>query len=70
MTLIVGKDPAGYFFKGQAWAGGGIGFCDPEDWNSPEDVLDDDWCIACVAVFDLTYKAEDWDVDYDVDCSL
>ncbi len=70
LSLIGGKDPSGPFFKGTAWVGGGIGFCDPEDWNSAADVLDDDWCIACVAEFFLIYKNEDWDADYDIDCSL
>ena len=70
LTLIGGKDPSGYFFKGGAWVGGGIGFCEPEDWHSPEDVLDDGWCASCVAIFDLVYKNDDWNADYNVECSL
>lgn len=70
LSLIGGKDAGKMFFKGNAWVGGGIGFCEPEDWNSPQDVLDDGWCASCVATIDLIYKNDDWDADYDVDCSL
>lgn len=70
LTLIGGRDSSGMIFNGNAWVGGGIGFCDPEDWHSPADVLDDDWCASCVAVIDLIYKNKRWDADYDVDCSL
>jgi hypothetical protein len=40
-------------FKGNFWVAGGIGFCDEEDWDTPSDVLDDDFCGACVLGFKL-----------------
>ncbi|MBN2329501.1 MAG: hypothetical protein JXR73_20335, partial [Candidatus Omnitrophica bacterium] len=70
LMLIGGKDAGEYFFRGNAWVGGGIGLCDPSDWKEPQDVLDDDWCFSCVAYFDLVYKNDDWEVDYDADCKF
>ncbi|MEW6238718.1 MAG: hypothetical protein AB1656_25310 [Candidatus Omnitrophota bacterium] len=68
LTLIGGKDGSQYYFNGSAWVAGGVGSCEPEDWDSPGDVLDDSWCLACVASFDITYKNGEWSADYDVDC--
>ena len=34
--------------SGFMWVAGGIGACDEEDWDTPDDVLDDDWCASCV----------------------
>ncbi|MBI1389757.1 MAG: hypothetical protein GC154_15065 [bacterium] len=68
LTLTGGKEGDAYYFKGDAWVAGGVGDCEPEDWDSPSDVLDDKWCYACVADINLTYKNDDWSVDYDVDC--
>ena len=67
LTLIGGKDSTGYFFNGNAWVAGGIGFCSPGSWDTPEEALDDSWCLVCVAMIDVTYK-NGWSVDYDVEC--
>ena len=61
--------------SGKFWAGGGIGFCDPEDWNSPADVLDDDFCTACAAWGRITgtYPPSDLDLKFSgpsVECAL
>mgnify|MGYP001194192343 CR=1 FL=1 len=67
LTLLGGYDGSDFVFRGDAWIAGGIGFCEEEDWNTPADVLDDGWCMACVASFDLMYK-NDWRTNYDVEC--
>lgn len=69
LTLIGGKDSGSYFYNGNAWVAGGIGFCDPEDWHTVRDVWDDDWCYTCVVYVDLTFRpAKNWKVGYDIDC--
>jgi hypothetical protein len=75
MTLIGGEVNDAYRIGGHFWVAGGTGFCDPDDWNSPADVLDDDFCAACV--FDCkaygTWPPEDMEIKLigpDVDCAL
>lgn len=69
MEIGAGKSGGEYFFSGNAWVAGGIGWCDPEDWHKPSDVWKDSWCYTCVAYLDMLYKSSGgWDVDYDVDC--
>lgn len=66
LDLLGGYDN-GLVFWGKAWIAGGIGFCEEEDWETPGDVLDDGFCLACVASFDLLYK-NGWSSNYAVDC--
>ncbi len=69
ITLIGGKEGSAYYFYGEAWVAGGTGFCEPEDWDTLSDALNDKWCLACGASLSLTYKQEEWDVDYDAKCN-
>ncbi len=69
ITLIGGKEGSDYFFYGEAWVAGGTGFCEPEEWDTLSDALNDKWCLACGASLSLTYKQEEWDVDYDAKCN-
>ncbi|MCB2155320.1 hypothetical protein KQI84_10565 [bacterium] len=71
MTLIGGKEDGGYFLKGIAWLGGGLGFCEPEAWFEPKDVLNDKWCASCVMYADVLYRTLNfWSFNLDADCSL
>jgi hypothetical protein len=75
LTLLGGEVNDIYKIKGKIWVGGGIGFCDPEDWDTPADVLDDDFCAACVISGRARgrYPPSDLDLKFsgpDVDCSL
>ena len=67
-TLIGGREGTAYFFAGSAWVAGGIGDCEPEEWDTLDDALSDSWCASCGASIDLTYVNEDWEVDYDARC--
>ena len=68
LEIIGGRSGDVYYFNGNAWVAGGIGFCSPAEWNKISDVWEDDWCYTCVAYIDLTYKNDDWEVDYSADC--
>lgn len=61
-------------WRGDLWAGAGVGFCDEEDWHTPEDVLDDNFCSACVAEVALFGTCNpELEVDWsgpDVSCAL
>ena len=48
LTLMGSEIGDKFKMSGFMWVGGGIGFCDEEDWDTPEDVLDDGWCASCV----------------------
>jgi len=52
--------------EGSFWVAGGIGFCDEEDWDSPGDAFDDDWCFACVVKTKVTghYPPKDLDLSW------
>ena len=69
VTLIGGREGSAYYFYGQAWVAGGIGDCEPEDWDTLDDALSDKWCLSCGASIDLTYIQEEWKVDYDARCN-
>ncbi len=61
-------------WRGDLWVGAGVGFCDEEDWHTPEDVLDDNFCSACVGEVSLfgTCNPEleiDWSGP-DISCAL
>lgn len=69
MRLIGGKDQAGWFFSGNAWIAGGIGFCDEEDWDSLSEAFDDDWCFVCGCNAKISYRVGSaWDVSYKIGC--
>ncbi len=48
VTLLGGKTGDVWQLAGHGFMAGGIGWCEPDDWNSRRDVLRDDWCLACV----------------------
>lgn len=56
VTLMGLKSGSEYKFSGNGWIAGGLGFCEPEDWNSIADVRDDDWCLTGDAKFGATYS--------------
>jgi hypothetical protein len=75
MTLMGGEVNDAYRIGGHFWVAGGTGFCSPGDWDTPGDVLDDDFCAACV--FDCkafgTWPPEDIEIKLigpEVDCAL
>lgn len=65
-------DQSTYSFDGQLWVAGGIGFCEPNEWDAWENRWwDDNWCYTCGALVDVNYnddKANDWSWDYDAEC--
>ena len=61
ITLMGLKSGDDYKFQGNGWIAGGIGFCEPGDWNSIADVRDDDWCLTGDASFGATYSTIDED---------
>lgn len=67
LELNAGKNNGTYYFDGRAWAAGGIGWCEPSQWTTPQKALKDSWCFACVAIFDLFFD-EGWSADYETDC--
>ena len=75
LTLMAGAVNDKFKLQGNLWLAGGIGFCDPEDWHRPADVLDDDFCAACVLSGKMTgsYPPKSLNLKFsgpDVDCSL
>lgn len=75
LTLEMYRKPVGGScgepsMRGQFWAAGGIGFCDPGSWKSWESRWwGDSWCWTAGAVIDAEYdgNANDWDWSYDAD---
>ena len=73
LTLLGDVRNDAFRFEGLLWVAGGIGFCDEEDWDSPADVLDDDFCAACVLSGKARGKYPPGKISFsgpDVDCSL
>lgn len=48
LTLLGGLTGDVWHLAGNGFIAGGVGSCEPEDWDSRRDVLNDDWCLACV----------------------
>jgi len=41
------------------WVAGGIGFCEPNEWDAWENHWwDDNWCYTCGALVDVNYNAD------------
>ena len=74
VTLMAGSVGDRFKMTGAMWVAGGIGACDEEDWDTPADVMDDDFCAACVlsgSVTGITPPKFKLSMDGpDVDCSL
>jgi len=64
--------PDTYTFRGQLWVAGGVGFCEPNEWDAWDNRWwDDNWCWTCGALVDVNYnddKVNDWSWDYDAEC--
>ena len=56
-----------YKIGGNFWLGGGIGSCEPDDWETPADVMNDDWCAACVGYVGMTGESPPEDIEFKVD---
>jgi plastocyanin len=77
LTLqIYRKSPGGQCaadpsLRGQFWAAGGLGFCDPEDWDTWEHRWwGDSWCWTAGAIVEANYndnKPNGWWWHYDAD---
>lgn len=76
LTLLLAHpgNPSGqgsFKFSGEFWVAGGIGWCEPEKWNSWEKRWwGDSWCWTCGAMISLDYndtKADGWSWNYDAD---
>ena len=48
ITILGGEVGDKFKMQGTMWVAGGIGFCDADSWDTPADVLDDDFCLSCV----------------------
>ena len=75
MTLLMAEVNDIFNVEGSFWVAGGIGFCDEEDWDTPADVLDDNFCAACVLGFKVLghYPPSDLDLSFNgpsVSCAL
>ena len=75
LTLLGGKVNDLFKISGNMWVAGGIGFCDEEDWDTPADVFDDDFCAACVVSGKATghFPPKDLNLQFsgpDFECSL
>jgi len=65
-------DPTTYSFLGQLWVAGGVGFCEPNEWDAWDNRWwNDNWCYTCGALVDVNYnndKVNDWSWEYDAEC--
>jgi hypothetical protein len=57
---------------GEAWAGAGCGFCEPENWHTKNDVLNDKWCLKCIIdlyfLIPLKGSTSKADLDFNAAC--
>jgi hypothetical protein len=75
LTILGGEVNDIFKITADFWIGGGLGWCEPDNWNFPEDVLNDDWCASCVGFIGMTgtYPPDDFDLQVegpDFDCAL
>ncbi len=67
------QDRDGLSYRGEFWVAGGVGWCEPEDWDTWENRWwDDSWCWTCGALIQANYNddtpnAWEWitDADYE-----
>lgn len=48
LTLLGGLTDDVWYLNGYGFLAGGVGWCEPNDWDTRRDVLNDDWCLSCV----------------------
>ncbi len=55
VTLQLDNDfgEAGLDLSGEAWAGAGCGFCEPEEWRTQADVRNDKGCLKCILTLEF-----------------
>lgn len=74
LTLIGGEVGDKFRMQGSMWVAGGLGFCEPDTWDTIQDVFDDGWCMACVLSGTVTGETPPklkMDMEGpDVECSL
>ncbi len=51
-----------FTFLGEGWVAGGIGFCEPEEWNTPADVANDGWCGTAMASIQARYEGGSFNI--------
>ncbi len=62
VRCIGAKVGSQYQFSGSGWGAGGVGWCEPEDWDSIGDSRSDSWCCTGDASFTATYISG-WSID-------
>ena len=63
VTLLGQYANDAFTFLGDGWVAGGIGFCEPEDWNTPADVANDGMCGTATASIQARYEGGSFTVD-------
>ena len=65
------NDAIGYRYRGEFWVAGGLGFCEPENWDTWEHRWwHDSWCWTCGALIRADYNDThpgDWNWTADAD---
>jgi hypothetical protein len=67
LTLLGGLTDDVWHLRGYGFLAGGLGLCEPDDWDTRRDVLRDDWCFACVMDGEFSTDSESGTIDGDVD---
>jgi len=67
MTLLGGLRDDVWHLSGYGFMAGGVGLCEPEDWDTRRDVLNDSWCLACVLDGEFSTDSERDDIQGDFD---
>ncbi len=72
LTLLGGLTDDVWHLAGYGFLAGGVGWCEPNDWDTRRDVLNDDWCLSCVLDGEFSTDSESGTIDGDLngpDCS-
>jgi hypothetical protein len=65
LVMIGGKVGDQFRLSGDHWVAGGLGFCEENEWDTPRDVLRDDWCWACVLEAGVTFTYPEAELSFD-----
>ncbi|HEV8701099.1 MAG TPA: integrin alpha [Candidatus Polarisedimenticolia bacterium] len=72
LTLLGGLTDDVWHLGGYGFLAGGVGWCEPNDWDTRRDVLNDDWCLSCVMDGEFSTDSQSGTIDGDLngpDCS-